>query len=102
MVGHGLAGLVTAAELLAAGRHVTLLDAEGPLAGGHLPGRLPVHRAARRRRGGHRRLSPSRPAPMGWAPVTPPRPRRRRSGPRAPAPGHPAGRTSARAAPHRG
>ena len=30
VVGHGLAGLVTAAELLAAGRHVTLLDAEGP------------------------------------------------------------------------
>lgn len=30
VVGHGLAGLVTAAELLAADRHVTLLDAEGP------------------------------------------------------------------------
>lgn len=32
VVGAGLAGLVTAAELTAAGRHVTLVDAEGPAA----------------------------------------------------------------------
>ena len=32
VVGAGLAGLVTATELTAAGRHVTLVDAEGPAA----------------------------------------------------------------------